>query len=482
MSAEKRTPPAATGGVQRLGGVRSSAEIIHDDHRRPAPPSAVSRSLHLTASLPVAGPTPATRGSATPCGGYPPREADQRPQAARPAPLRRARTIATDGYSCSSPAQPARGAGEGFPPPLLVYTGDHGPLSPDQGDVPPPVSPKWRLQNESRRLLPGEKNLAKCYRTPRAGAVEVFRSATRRTAAYRGLCTCRSVWQCPVCSARIAATRAEELTAAIRQHRDAGGTVLLATFTASHTRLDDLGDLLTRHRVAHARFWAARSVKQALARVGLVGRVSAQEVTCGHAAGWHPHRHVLLFVDGSADPSDLADALSRAWTHAAERSGLTASIEHGFDLRGGQAAGNYVAKLGLEVALAVRKKGRSSSSFGIWQLLEESAAGDTFAGRLFVEFAGTMKGRRHLVWSDGLKARFGLDEVTDDEIMEAGGDQDEALLATLTRDLWRGVLANDLRGELLACLGIDDRQEAADLLRAFGLDPSGLSFASAFQE
>jgi hypothetical protein len=88
-----------------------------------------------------------------------------------------------------------------------------------------------------------------------------------------------------------------------------------------------------------------------------------------------------------------------------------------------------------------------------------------------------MKGRKQLVFSKGLKARFEVEEKTDEDIMLAGGEQDEELLATIARDLWRGVYRHEVRGELLQLLGLGDVAEARVLLRSLGLDDSGLTAA-----
>lgn len=359
---------------------------------------------------------------------------------------------------------------------LLVYTEKHEPTHPPQTVEEDPISPKWRLQRTAKAILPHAQGLQKCHKTPR-GQLEVWRSAERSTAAYRGLCSCNSVWCCPVCSAKIAARRAQELTQAIDAHRATGGTVYLLTFTASHTREDQLGQLVKSHMSAHAHFWRHGPVRRTIDAMQSLGRVSAFEVTFGHESGWHPHRHVLLFVKDQDPfvPVYLAEKLPAYWSSSCEKYGLHASAEHGLDIRGGEAAGAYVAKLGLEVALAVRKLGRGSR-FGIWQLLEHSQ--HAWARSAFHTFATTMKGKRHLVWSRGLKALFQLEDITDEEIMADGGSEDETLLAILTRSLWRGVYANEIRGELLRLLGVGDVEEARTLLRAFGLDDSGLQTAS----
>jgi hypothetical protein len=203
-----------------------------------------------------------------------------------------------------------------------------------------------------------------------------------------------------------------------------------------------------------------------------MGRVTATENTYGLDTGHHPHKHVLLFLDASADLEALGGTLGAAWVSSARETGLTAKLGVGLDLRGGERAGQYVGKLGLEVALAVCKLGRTRGRLGVWELLAESH-GDpaTWQAQAFIEFARTMKGRKHLVWSKGLKDRLLIEDVTDDEIMDGDGDDDERLLAVLTRDAWRSVQRGEVRGELLQCLGILDVAAVERLLLDLGISP-----------
>ena len=67
---------------------------------------------------------------------------------------------------------------------------------------------------------------------------------------------------------------------------------------------------------------------------------------------------------------------------------------------------------------------------------------------LFREFAECFKGKRQLSWSNGLKARFFVDEKTDEELSQEKDDR-ATLLGLLTIDQWRDVLKVDGRGPLL---------------------------------
>jgi hypothetical protein len=302
---------------------------------------------------------------------------------------------------------------------------------------------------------------------------EVWRSASRRSASLRSVQTCKQVWTCPVCGTRIMAGRAQEATEAVTQHLGNGGTVRMLTFTASHTRDDSLAELCARHAAAHERFWSRSSVKLSLKRCGSVGRITGQEVTFGEASGWHPHRHVLAFVEGMTD--DEERLLKSAWVECCEHAGLSATYERGLDVRGGDdRVASYLAKLGLEVALLNAKSGRLSSCtpFG---LIDGASLGDSRCADLFREFAGTMKGRRALWWSPGLKARFGIDDTTDEDLVEAPAEQDEQLHAHLHRDGLRLLSRHAAQGHFLALCGVDRVEDARRLLVEKGGDPDWVS-------
>lgn len=353
--------------------------------------------------------------------------------------------------------------------------GQSGRLTP--GDVKAFKLRKWELQDRARHLLPENGSLAKCYRTPRQAGIEVHRSASRGTASYRGLCTCQSATACPVCSARLGAYRSAELTQIIEAHRALGGTVALVTFTAAHTREETLDYLAARMNRAQRRFTARRDVKEALTAAGYVGRVSSLEVTYGNANGWHPHYHVLLFIDAGADLDHLANVMRDAWMSCLHKETLQALPQRAFDLRGGEQAGAYVSKLGMEVALAVCKKGRSPGRFGVWELLANDEA---WSDAKYCEYARYMKGKHTLRYSKGLKKRYQVEEVTDAEIMELDGEADEVLVCVISKRMWSAICRSHSRGQVLeqlANIGPDTVQHLEAFALVLGEPPGGFAWA-----
>jgi len=310
---------------------------------------------------------------------------------------------------------------------------------------------RFQRQSIVRKLLP-QSRTAKCLCHRMAGTVKVLKSKEHNKCHFADLIICGNVWSCPVCAAKISERRRVELARAVEQHTEAGGSVLLVTFTYSHQREDDLKELLNKQAKAMTWFYQHRQYKELKKRYMKRGRVRALEVNHGQANGWHPHVHELWFLDlNLQDYQVLRSEIFSLWFRACERYGLGLPNEaHGVDVRGGQDAASYISKYGLEdkprdgwgieseLTKANVKKGRKGSR-SPFQLLDDYQEGDKQAGALFAEYVEAFKGKRQLIWSRGLKAQFDLDELTDDEIAHQQDDQAE-LIAEIEAEDWAVIL------------------------------------------
>ena len=322
---------------------------------------------------------------------------------------------------------------------------------------------RFALQSVARSLFP-KSRIDKCLRLRQKGKdIQVWKSKEFKTASYKGLQTCGSVWRCPVCSAKIAERRRVEIIAAMASHKAADGCVNMLTLTCPHQVKDNLADLLEKQKKALTRFWSDRHVKAVLAEMGTIGQIRALEVTHGRLSeqnnGWHPHYHVLMFqgvgVDlvrfDTAQMTDWQVRLYLVWAAACVKAGLgEPSYAHGLKLDDGSHAAKYVAKWGLEDEMTKGHTKKAINGETPFDFLRAYLAdkNDKQAAALFIEFAKTFEGKAQLYWSKGLKKRFAIGEKSDDELAEV---QDDAarLLGTVTLDQWRDVLAVDGRVNLL---------------------------------
>ena len=348
-------------------------------------------------------------------------------------------------------------------------------VDPDTGEIVGIIDPmenriqRFVLQSVVRKLLPKTRT-NNCLRVRQGNKqIQVLKSIEHGKASYGGLQTCGSVWQCPVCAAKISERRRVEVLSAMTAWKAQGGTVNMLTLTCPHQRSDNLGDLLKKQAKALNNFWKDRQVKAVLVEMANIGHIKALETTHGRLSewnnGWHPHYHVLMF-DGSKGCTKTFDApqmtdwqvrLYLRWLNACNLAGLgQPSYAHGLKLDDGKQAAKYMTKWGLENEITkghIKKAISGETPFDLLRALQVDPD-DRQAAALFIEFATVFKGKRQLRWSKGLKARFAVEEKDDEQLADEKEELAE-VLGQLTIEQWRDVLAVEGRGILLsaACRG-----------------------------
>lgn len=368
-------------------------------------------------------------------------------------------------------------------PPLGIHCKIGAPPPADWLSWPVQIQ-RFFLQSIAREIMP-ETRLSCCLRRRISGVegIEILKGDTR--AYFKGLQTCNSVWGDPVCSCKISEKRRVELEQDINTWEEMGGVVLMATFTVRHHSgmflLDVLGGLgeafkLMKHRKPY----------KSLARtICLKGSIRALEVTWGEDNGWHAHFHVLLFLmppessrvrilcgqesvllpygAGRWAPSPpgvmyvawaIQDVILPQWQKACVDVGLPEPDHHGVKVTGGPDVGNYIGKWGksLEMTKGHIKKGRNGR-FTPWDFLRNYAVSELPEkrekwGLLFREYFNDFKGKRQLVWSDGLKALLRSEQRTDEELASEVNEMDQVLASLSWRD-FRLIRDREQRGQVL---------------------------------
>ncbi|WP_304456009.1 protein rep [Nocardiopsis sp. YSL2] len=143
---------------------------------------------------------------------------------------------------------------------------------------------------------------------------------------FTGVSTCAKVHLCPVCSGRIRSGRADEMQAYVQAWEDAGHGVVLVTFTLRHFERQGLKDLVKLQTRAWSKAFGAKAGKMWVRlkdQFGIRGYARSWEVTRG-PNGWHPHWHVLLFVDTPWTETQAAEFSAAAyarWSTAVVKEG-----------------------------------------------------------------------------------------------------------------------------------------------------------------
>lgn len=311
---------------------------------------------------------------------------------------------------------------------------------------------------EKPAAFPGDVYRTADCRHVNHGLVGVNLSPEHKAAHYSGLATCGSVWACPVCASRIQERRRPEVQQAIDWATEQGYVAVMVTFTFPHKAWNRLDELLSRQADAFKRLRSGKRWQNLKGALGFQGLIRSLEVTHGQN-GWHPHTHELWFLKGS--PEGLQDLLSGFWLSACSKAGLVdandskmveAFMAHGVDVKEDVTCGDYLAKqddsrrwgFAEEISKATSKAGRAKGVHP-HHFLVRRAEGDRDR---YVEYVQSMKGRRQLFWSHGLKAVVGINEISDEELADESREPAE-LLGRLTPEDWKVVRGNDARAELL---------------------------------
>ena len=288
---------------------------------------------------------------------------------------------------------------------------------------------------------------------------------------WAGLQTCGSIHACPVCSAIIRTRRALMIEASARLWLSLGGRLLFLTLTTSHDRREALTDLYGpitaawRSLQAH-RWWREQSI---------FGFWRSTEITYGYS-GWHPHLHVLLFVEGDWDLAEAGREIGGRWRLAAQRSGLSSpSLTRGARLQPVTATAGaadelarYLSKVlddqgdgwgvGAELARADAKRSgmslsglrRGAKGLSPMDLLESAADGEALAVRRWHEYEQATKGRRAVEASRSVNRLCrdnGIQDKTDEEL--AVEQQDGDLVLTLSGAMYRAIALAGYAAEVL---------------------------------
>lgn len=329
-------------------------------------------------------------------------------------------------------------------------------------------SKRYARQAVSQRLARDytQHSVSKCMRHPSSDLVSVVYSPSDQKAHYSGLVTCGSVWDCPICSAKISMRRAEEIKKGLQSWIRQGGVYVMVTYTLQHTKADSLKSVKKALDIAHRALKSGRYYQEIKEDYGIKGSLVGVELTYSERNGWHYHKHELLFLkDGSRDLKQLQDRLFKKYYWLLADSGF-GSID-GIGIKVSELIEEedpespvYISKWGLEQEITAGAEFKDSSGYTPFELLDHPEFYN-----LFVEYSHTMKGSRRLVWSRGMRDLLGLgSERSDQDIAEELDNllEDYVTLVHLTKHEWRWVVRLGLRSDLL-----DHAERGEEVLKGF---------------
>lgn len=318
-------------------------------------------------------------------------------------------------------------------------------------------SGRWhRLMACGVRLNHGSRFVA-VHSTPGASRAKVT-----------GICRCGQTLCCPVCAPRVSGFRAEEVAHAYKMASGMGHDVYLVTLTAPHMAGSPLVEEALWWRDAWE--WAFRNGRSAKdLKRNWVGYINAAEMTYSDRAGWHFHRHLLLFVESGY--GELAVVMMRArWLAAINRGHRdNGGIDkYAFDAKrcDSAAAAWYCSKIGAEL-----NKSTTKNSLSPLAILRRDAMAGVKDSPLWYEALSVCSDLKigSCRWSRGLRAELELPpERSDADLAEDCIEVKDKFLGYVSASQWREIIYRRLEYNFLQVANLGEK-EANQFLDAHGL-------------
>lgn len=325
-----------------------------------------------------------------------------------------------------------------------------------------------------RSCLPSRSPVLNCCQRPVGSVVSVFHSEENGIASSRvdKLVHDHNVWVCPVCSLKVAMGRVQQLYELGEKARADGYSCYFLTIQMSHHVWDRLDSMMDDMKRARHYFWQNGTVRRVF-DANFIGRVSSLEITRGFgdlSNGWHPHQHIMLIGEKDIDIDAVATVFKKAWLNALNRVGREGNWDFALELKPCEKTEDsfdYLLKYVFEVTLGNVTKHGHGCHMSFFQMVNYAMTIPVLRDEidpLIREYYWSTKGKRQLVFSDGLLRRFGIDNKSDDELSEEDESNIIRLLAIVQSRDWVRLSHDDL-SEIRVIASHDDKD---GLLGFFG--------------
>lgn len=284
----------------------------------------------------------------------------------------------------------------------------------------------WKISSVQRVRDCGRKKITKMAGIKMVGG----------TATYSGLATCGSVWCCPVCAAKIMASRSNDVKTAIDLWGLQNKSFIFQTLTMRHHKGQSLGELWEGLSYAWQRLNSGGAAKAEAAKYAQAGFIRVVELTYGRN-GWHIHIHILRFLETPPSENEVkawANAQFERWSKALASKGLETPMRDAQDFKLTRNAedlakyltkqAHYGGKLGMELTSAETKKAKRGGRKP-FEILDDAIANPYGEDKkLWEEYEQASRGKKQTHWSNGLRKMLGIDyEKSDEEISVSESDE-----------------------------------------------------------
>lgn len=291
----------------------------------------------------------------------------------------------------------------------------------------------------------GLKKDGTAYETGAPGKVQLHQYG--QGLGFAWLKKCGNPLLCFCCAPKIRYERAQEVKKAAKWALSQGMSLLFVTFTAPHYADGDPREQVSKFNEARRKFFSGRWGQNEIEKTGYAHAIRALEVTMTHPAhgignGAHVHDHELTFFEHpaftEAEVVELWKNWIERWRICLEQVGIEirdidAFYKYGLDIKlpytkcgsivddeSLQRMADYVAdKSAVEISPGIfGKKGREIKHINHFEYFALALTQYPAARPYMVKLMLALKGRSFLRFTKGFKNLAGIEEKTDEELLQ----------------------------------------------------------------
>ncbi len=284
---------------------------------------------------------------------------------------------------------------------------------------------------------------------------------------YSNLVACGSVWRCPVCSWKITKVRQMEVFKLLSWYQRNDYTLSFLTLTLRHKRVDPLKNLLERLLSEFRKFQRVRKYREFA--VTYLGMVKATEITWSAKNGWHPHLHIVFVHKKSVNFREVELLMNDLLPDWCNRKGVNGRIggQNFQRVSSDKELSDYITKWDSSKEITQgsfklhhdEKIGKSrvkydtagaSTAFGMLYKVVTKKIERKEIKSLFETYVRATRGKNQLIISSGLRSKYKeLNPETKEDLEIVKDERIQALLLSISHDLWLDILKKDAAPSLL---------------------------------
>jgi hypothetical protein len=283
----------------------------------------------------------------------------------------------------------------------------------------------------------------------------------KKTASYKNLIHCSSVWACPVCAAKIRNERFSQLLEIMKGMQRDGYTLAFLTLTTRHKRTLNIKQLkqhLKKMSDSWDKAYKHRRIND-LRKKFDIKYIKTLEFKYAYKNGFHPHYHIVIGIKEQdfAMVESITKTIIDQWLKYNPKAKSTCQdAKYIFSHEGAEQIADYVTKMSVCYEMT-DKEGAKKDAIHItpsdipYMILDQNFDVYNYDEliEIFDVFIQYSKGARFMTYTQGLKEMYcGVENETDEEICSNTDDLKDLVLE-ISPEIWRLIVVNHLRAEMI---------------------------------